>query len=130
MSGIVAGYPMVDVKATLIDGDYREGASTEMAFKVAASMAVKKGCRKAGSILLEPIMSVDVVVPENFLGEVIGDINSRRGKVGKITPKGKISVIKALVPLKEMFGYSTSLRSSSQGRGTFSMQFSHYDHAD
>jgi len=130
LSGVVAGYPMVDVKATLIDGSYREGASTEMAFKVAASMAVKEGCRKAGSILLEPIMSVDVVVPENFLGEVIGDINSRRGKVEKITPKGKVSILKVLVPLKEMFGYSTSLRSASQGRGTFSMQFSHYDHAD
>ncbi|MCD6352862.1 MAG: elongation factor G [Proteobacteria bacterium] len=130
LSGIIVGYPLVDVKATLIDGSYREGASTEMAFKVAASMAVKEGCRKAGSILLEPIMSVDVVVPENFLGEVIGDINSRRGKVGKITPKGKVSILKVLVPLKEMFGYSTSLRSASQGRGTFSMQFSHYDHAD
>ena len=130
LSGVVAGYPLVDVKATLIDGGFREGASSEMAFKVAASMAVKEGCRKAEAILLEPIMSVDVVVPENYLGEVIGDLNSRRGKVEKISPKGKVSVIKALVPLKEMFGYSTSLRSSSQGRGTFSMQFSHYDNAD
>ena len=112
-----------------MNGKYWEGASTEIAYKIAGSMAVKEGCEKAGPILLEPIMSIDVIVPEEFMGEVIGDLNARRGKLGNVTPKGKVSVIKASVPLKEMFGYSTSLRSVSQGRGTFSMQFSHYDHA-
>ncbi|HOC39714.1 MAG TPA: elongation factor G, partial [Thermodesulfobacteriota bacterium] len=100
-----------------------------LAYKIAASMAVKEGCEKAGPVLLEPIMALDVVVPEEFMGEVIGDLNARRGRLGNITPKGKVSVIKAMVPLKETFGYSTSLRSASQGRGTFTMQFSHYDQA-
>jgi len=130
LSGVVAGYPMVDIKITLIGGDYRDGASTEMAYKIAATMAVKKGFEKAEPILLEPIMSIDVIVPEEFMGGVIGDLKSRRGKLENIIPKGKVSVIKARVPLKKMFGYSTSLRSASQGRGTFSMQFSHYDHAE
>ncbi|RLA93564.1 MAG: elongation factor G [Deltaproteobacteria bacterium] len=130
LTGVVAGYPMVDIKISLIGGGYREGVSTEMAYKIAASMAVKEGCEKAKPILLEPIMSIDVVVPEEFVGEVIGDLNARRGKLENITSKGKVSVIKALVPLKQMFGYSTSLRSASQGRGTFSMQFSHYDQAE
>ena len=127
LSGVVAGYPIVDLKITLIEGDYREGASTEIAYKIAASMAVKEGCEKAGAVLLEPIMSMDIVVPEEFIGEVIGDLNARRGKLEGVTPKGKVSMIKALIPLKETFGYSTNLRSVSQGRGTFSMQFSHYD---
>ena len=127
LGGVIAGYPVVDIKITLVHGNYREGASTGMAYKIAASMAVKAGCEKAGPILLEPIMSIDVVVPVEFLGEVIGDLNARRGKLQNITSKGKVSVIKASVPLKEMFGYSTRLRSASQGRGTFSMQFSHYD---
>ena len=105
-------------------------ASTQIAYKIASSMAVKKGCAKAGPVLLEPIMSIDIVVPEEFIGEVIGDLNARRGKLEGITPKGKVSVIKALVPLKETFGYSTNLRSVSQGRGTFSMQFSHYDRTE
>ena len=130
LTGVVAGYPMVDIKISLIGGGYREGVSTEVAYKIAASMAVKEGCEKAKPILLEPIMSIDVVVPEEFVGEVIGDLNARRGKLENITSKGKVSVIKALVPLKQMFGYSTSLRSASQGRGTFSMQFSHYDQAE
>ncbi len=127
LSGVVAGYPMLDFKITLVDAEYRDGISTEMAYKIAASMALKAGCEKAGPVLLEPIMVIDVVVPEEFMGEVIGDLNARRGKLGNVSPKGKVSVIKAHVPLKEMFGYSTSLRSASQGRGTFSMQFSHYD---
>ena len=128
-AGVVAGYQMVDAKITLINGSYREGASTEIAFKIAASLAVREGCEKASPILLEPVMTVDVVVPEEFMGEVIGDLNARRGKLGSITAKGKVSVIRASVPLREMFGYSTSLRSASQGRATFSMQFSHYDRA-
>lgn len=129
LGGVVAGYPVVDIKITLINGSFREGASTEMAFKIAAAMAVKEGSEKAFPVLLEPIMAIEVVVPEEFMGEVIGDLNSRRGKLGNITAKGKVSVINALVPLKDMFGYSTSLRSASQGRGTFTMQFSHYDRA-
>ena len=127
LSGVVAGYPIVDLRVTLLQAGYREGTSTEIAYKIAASMAVKEGCAKAGAVLLEPIMSIDIVVPEEFLGEVIGDLNARRGKLEGVTPKGKVSMIKALVPLKETFGYSTNLRSVSQGRGTFSMQFSHYD---
>jgi elongation factor G len=127
LSGVVAGYPMLDMNVTLINADFRDNIATVMAYKIAASMAVKEGCEKAGPVLLEPIMAIDVVVPEEFMGEVIGDLNARRGKLGKVSPKGKVSVIKASVPLKEMFGYSTSLRSASQGRGTFSMQFSHYD---
>lgn len=127
LSGVVAGYPVVDLSITLIEASYREGASTEIAYKIAASMAVKEGCEKAGAVLLEPIMAMDIVVPEEFLGEVIGDLNARRGKLEGVTPKGKVSMIKALVPLKETFGYSTNLRSVSQGRGTFTMQFSHYD---
>jgi len=130
LSGVVSGYPIVDLKITLIEGDYREGASTEIAYKIAASMAVKEGCEKAGAVLLEPIMSLDIVVPEEFIGEVIGDLNARRGKLEGVTPKGKVSMIKALIPLKETFGYSTNLRSVSQGRGTFSMQFSHYDRTE
>ena len=118
---------MLDAKISLINAELREGVSTDMAYKVAASMAMKEGCEKAGPALLEPIMAIDVVVPEEFMGEVIGDLNARRGKLGNVSPKGKVSVIKASVPLKEMFGYSTSLRSASQGRGTFTMQFSHYD---
>jgi len=127
LSGVVAGYPIVDLKATLLEAEYREGASTAIAYKIAASMAVKEGCEKAGPVLLEPIMSIDIVVPEEFLGEVIGDLNARRGKLEGVTPKGKVSMITALIPLKETFGYSTNLRSVSQGRGTFTMQFSHYD---
>jgi len=127
LTGVVAGYPMLDVKITLINAELREGISSELAYRIAASMAVKEGCEKAGPVLLEPIMAIDVMVPEDFMGEVIGDLNARRGKLENVLPKGKVSVIKAHVPLKEMFGYSTSLRSASQGRGTFTMQFSHYD---
>jgi len=129
LSGVAAGYPVVDVKISLINALLQDSASTELAYKISASMAVKEGCEKAGPVLLEPIMALDVVVPEEFMGEVIGDLNARRGRLGNITPKGKVSVIKAMVPLKETFGYSTSLRSASQGRGTFTMQFSHYDQA-
>lgn len=127
LSGVVAGYPMLDMKITFLSAQLREGISSELAYKVAAAMAIKEGCEKAGPVLLEPIMAIEVVVPEEFMGEVIGDLNARRGKLGTVSPKGKVSVIRASVPLKGMFGYSTSLRSASQGRGTFTMQFSHYD---
>lgn len=130
LSGIIAGYPVVDIKVSLIDVIYREGVSSELGYKIAASMGVKEGCEKARAILLEPFMSVEVVVPDEFTGEVISDLNARKGKLENITAKGKISIIKALVPLKKMFGYSTSLRSATQGRGTFTMQFSHYDQAE
>ncbi|WAC07630.1 MAG: elongation factor G [Thermodesulfobacteriota bacterium] len=129
LSGVIAGYPIVDIKITLIDGTYREGASSEMGYKIAASMGVKEGCEKAGAVLLEPFMSIEVVTPEDFMGEVISDLSARKGKLGNISPKGKVSLIKALVPLKKMFGYSTSLRSATQGRGTFTMHFARYDRA-
>ena len=125
--GIIGGSRVVDVVITLVDGSYHELNSTELGYRVAASMAFKKGCRSANPILLEPIMEVDVVVPEDFMGEIIGDINSRGGKIEEISTKGKLKTIKSLMPLVKMFGYSTDLRSASQGRGTFSMQFSHYD---
>ncbi len=126
-TGIVAGYPVVDVKATILDGSYHEVDSSEMAFKIAGSMAFKNTCRKADPIMLEPIMKVEVVTPEEFLGDVIGDVNSRRGKVQNIMARKKTQVIVVLVPLAEMFGYATDLRSISQGRATYSMHFSHYD---
>ncbi len=125
--GVLAGYPLVDVRVTLFDGSYHEVDSSEMAFKIAASMALKDACKKAGLVLLEPIMDVEVVVPEEYMGEVIGDLNSRRGKVQSMEKRGKAQVIRAYVPLAEMFGYATDLRSKTQGRGTYTMQFSHYD---
>ncbi len=125
--GVLAGYPLVDVRVTLFDGSYHEVDSSEMAFKIAASMALKEACKKAGLVLLEPIMDVEVVVPEEYMGEVIGDLNSRRGKVQSMEKRGKAQVIRAYVPLAEMFGYATDLRSKTQGRGTYTMQFSHYD---
>lgn len=130
LGGVLGGYPVVDIKITLLDAAFREGASSEMGYKIAASMGVKEGCAKAGAALLEPFMSIEVVAPEEFMGEVISDLGSRKGKLENITPKGKVSVIKALVPLKKMFGYSTSIRSATQGRGTFTMQFARYDRAE
>ncbi|RLB05904.1 MAG: elongation factor G [Deltaproteobacteria bacterium] len=121
------GYPVVDVLATLLEAESREGQSSELAFQVAASMAVQKACELGDPVLLEPIMSVEVIVPDEFLGDIIGDLNSRQGKVEEITTKKSIQVVRASVPLSKMFGYSTSLRSASQGRATFTMQFSHYD---
>ncbi|RMD58652.1 MAG: elongation factor G, partial [Nitrospirae bacterium] len=126
-SGVVAGYPVVDVKATLYDGSYHEVDSSEMAFKIAGSMAFKEAAKKAQPVLLEPIMSVEVVTPEEYMGDVIGDLNSRRGKVQSMEKRGNAQVIKALVPLAEMFGYATDLRSKTQGRATYTMQFSHYE---
>jgi elongation factor G len=127
--GVLAGYPMVDVKVTLYDGSYHEVDSDEMAFKIAASMGFKEAARKASPVLLEPIMSVEVVVPEEFMGTIIGDLNSRRGRIEGVDHRAGSQVIRALVPLAEMFGYATQMRSNTQGRATFSMHFAHYDEA-
>ena len=126
-SGILGGYRVVDVKVTLVDGSFHEVDSSEMAFKIAGSIAFKEGCRNAGPVLLEPIMRVDVVVPDEYLGDVMGDLNSRRGHIEGIETRGNAQVICAHVPLAEMFGYATGLRSKTQGRGTFTMQFSRYE---
>lgn len=126
-SGVVAGYPVVDVRATLYDGSYHEVDSSEMAFKIAGSMAFKEAAKKAQPVLLEPIMAVEVVTPEEYMGDVIGDLNSRRGKVQSMEKRGNAQVIKVLVPLAEMFGYATDLRSKTQGRATYTMQFSNYE---
>jgi elongation factor G len=127
--GVLAGYPMVDVKVTLYDGSYHEVDSDEMAFKIAASMGFKEAARKASPVLLEPIMSVEVVVPEEYMGTIIGDLNSRRGRIEGVEHRAGSQVIKSLVPLAEMFGYATQMRSNTQGRATFSMHFAHYDEA-
>ncbi len=125
-SGILAGYPLINIKVTLIDGSFHEVDSSEMAFKVAGSMALKNGCKKAEPILLEPVMSVELVVPEQFMGDVISHLNSRRAKINELTDRAGAKVIKALVPLGEMFGYATDIRSMTQGRGSFTMEFSKY----
>jgi elongation factor G len=126
-AGTLAGYPVVDVKVTVIDGSFHEVDSSEMAFKIAGSMAFKDACKKANPVILEPIMRTEVVVPEKYMGDVIGDLNSRRGKIASMESKNKVQHIKANVPLAEMFGYSTSLRSLTQGRGNYSMEPSHYE---
>jgi elongation factor G len=128
-SGVLAGYPVVDVKITLYDGSYHEVDSNEMAFKIAGSMGFKNGCEKANPVLLEPIMSVEVVVPEDYMGDVIGNLNSRRGRIENMEDRAGVKVVTSLVPLAEMFAYSTSLRGMTQGRGNYTMQFSHYDEA-
>jgi elongation factor G len=125
-NGVLAGYPMVDVKVELVDGSYHDVDSSEMAFKIAGSMGVKEAVRKAGPVLLEPIMDVEVVTPSEYMGDVIGDLSARRGKIGGMTERGGAQVVAASVPLSDMFGYSTTLRSMSQGRAVFHMQFSHY----
>jgi len=127
--GVLAGYEMVDVKATLYDGSYHDVDSNEMAFKIAGSMAFKEAARKASPVLLEPVMSVEVVVPEEYMGTIIGDLSSRRGRIEGIEHRAGSQVIKAMVPLAEMFGYATNMRSSTQGRATFSMHFSRYEEA-
>jgi elongation factor G len=126
-SGPLAGYPMVDIKATLLDGSYHEVDSSELAFKIAGSMALKEAARKASPILLEPMMAVEVVVPEEFMGDVIGDLSGRRGHIQGMESRAGAQVVTARVPLKEMFGYATDLRSATQGRATYTMQFSHYE---
>ncbi len=126
-NGVLAGYPVVDVKVRLVDGSYHEVDSSEMAFRIAGSIATRDALKKAKPILLEPIMEVEVVVPEEYLGDVIGDLNSRRGKVAGILPRKDAQVVEAFVPLSEMFGYATALRSLTQGRAVYTMQFDHYD---
>ncbi len=126
-SGVLAGYPMVDVKASLTYGSYHDVDSSEMAFKIAGSMAIKEAARRAKPVLLEPVMEVEVVAPSEFLGDVMGDLSGRRGKIGGMTQRGEAQVVAADVPLAEMFGYSTTLRSMTQGRAVYSMQFAYYD---
>ncbi|MBI5969324.1 MAG: elongation factor G [Deltaproteobacteria bacterium] len=125
--GVLAGYPMVDVKVTLLDGSFHEVDSSELAFKIAGSIGFKEGAKRARPVLLEPIMVVEVIVPEDFIGEVSGDLSSRRGKITDLEARNGVRVIQAKVPLAEMFGYATQLRSSTQGRATYTMQFSHYE---
>ncbi len=126
-SGTLAGYPVIDFKATLVDGSYHDVDSSEMAFKIAGSMAFKEGCKKAKSVILEPIMKVEITVPEEYMGDVIGDVNSRRGRMEGMDGVDGMQEIRAFIPLSEMFGYATDLRSKTQGRGTYSMEPSHYD---
>ena len=126
-SGILAGYPIIDLKVELIDGSYHDVDSSEMAFKIAGSMALKEGVRRAKPVLLEPIMDVEVVTPSDYMGDIIGDLSARRGRVGGMTERAGARVIGASVPLGEMFGYSTTLRSMSQGRAVYTMQFAHYE---
>ncbi|MHB1683781.1 MAG: elongation factor G [Bacilli bacterium] len=126
-NGIVAGYPMIDVKATIVDGSYHDVDSSEMAFHIAGSMALKNGAHKADPFLLEPIMKVEVVVPEEYMGDIMGDINSRRGRIEGMEARAGAQVIRGFVPLAEMFGYATTLRSRTQGRGTYTMEFSSYE---
>jgi elongation factor G len=126
-SGILAGYPLIDVKATLVDGSFHDVDSSEMAFKIAGSMALKEAVMKASPVILEPMMKVEVEVPEDFLGTVIGDLISRRGHIEGQTSEAGIAKVAAKVPLERMFGYATDIRSNTQGRGIFSMEFSHYD---
>lgn len=126
-SGVMAGYPVVDIKVTLFDGSFHEVDSNDMAFQIAASMAFKEGCKKASPMLLEPIMKLDVVTPKDYMGDVIGDLNRRRGRIEQVEDKGLIQYIHGFVPLSEMFGYATTVRSLSQGRAAYSMEPSHYE---
>ena len=126
-SGVLAGYPVIDLKVELIDGSYHDVDSSEMAFKIAGSMAIKNGVKKSAPVLLEPVMDVEVVTPSDYMGDIIGDLSSRRGKVGGMTDRGDAQIIGASVPLGEMFGYATTLRSLSQGRAVYTMQFAHYE---
>jgi elongation factor G len=126
-SGVLAGYPVVDIKVELIDGSYHDVDSSERAFKIAGSMAFKEAMKRAKPKLLEPMMAVEVTTPEDYVGDVMGNLASRRGRVGNMAPVGNAQVIQASVPLSEMFGYATDLRSMSQGRADFSMQFDRYE---
>lgn len=126
-TGILAGYPVVDVKVTLFDGSYHDVDSSEMAFKIAGSMAFKDATKRANPVLLEPIMDLEVIVPEEYMGDVIGDINSKRGKIQGVRPRSGAQIITAEVPLSEMFGYATDLRSLTQGRAIFTLQFARYE---
>ncbi|WP_404406746.1 elongation factor G [Jeotgalibacillus malaysiensis] len=126
-NGVLAGYPLIDIKARLYDGSYHDVDSSEMAFKIAASMALKNAVSKCNPVLLEPLMRVEVMIPEEYMGDIMGDITARRGRVEGMSARGNTQIVKAFVPLAEMFGYATSLRSNTQGRGTFSMFFDHYE---
>ena len=126
-NGVVAGYPMVDIKVTVYDGSYHEVDSSEMAFKIAGSMGFRSGATKADPVILEPYMKVEVTVPEDYMGDVIGDLNSRRGRIEGMEARNGAQVINAFVPLSEMFGYATDLRSKTQGRGNYSMEVDHYE---
>jgi elongation factor G len=128
-SGVVLGYPVVDVAVCLVDARYKESEASYLAFKVAASMACKDGLQKGSPQLLEPIVAMEILAPEAFMGDIMGDVNARGGKIEALKPKGGIQTIEAIVPLSRTFGYSTALRSATQGRGTFTMRFSHYDKA-
>ncbi len=125
--GVLAGFPMIDIKATVYDGSYHDVDSNEAAFKIAGSMAFQEACRRAGLVLLEPIMKVEVVTPEDFMGSVVGDLNAKRGQIQEMTDRSGAKVIKAMVPLAEMFGYATTLRSNTQGRAAYTMEFDHYE---
>ena len=125
--GVIAGYPMVGVKVSLIDGSYHDVDSSEVAFKIVGSMAFKEAARKANPVLLEPIMDVEVVVPQEYMGDVMADLNSRRGKIGGMYQRADAQVIAARVPLSKMFGYATDLRSLTQGRAVYTMQFARYE---
>jgi len=127
LSGSVAGYPVVDIRVSMADVVIKEGESSAIGYKIAASSAFRDGCVKADPVLLQPIMLVNVISPAEFMGDVIGDINARKGEIQEITPKGNVCEIRALVPLKALFGYSTDLRSATQGRAVFTMQFHAYD---
>jgi elongation factor G len=124
--GVMAGYPMVDIKVTLLDGSYHEVDSSEMAFKIAGSMGFKEGARRANPILLEPIMSIEIITPEEFVGQVVSNLNARRGKTTRLEYRKGTNIISGEVPLANTFGYVTDLRSLTQGRATFTLQFSHY----
>jgi elongation factor G len=126
-NGVKAGYPMVDVRVTLVDGKYHEVDSSEVAFQVAGSLALQEAARRAKPVLLEPVFAVEVVVPEEYMGDVIGDLNRRRGRVHGMEPRGNAQVVTASVPLSEMFGYATDVRTMSQGRATYTMQFEGYE---
>jgi elongation factor G len=128
-NGVIAGYPLVDIKVSLFDGSYHDVDSNEMAFKLAGSLALREGVEQADAVLLEPIMKVEVVTPEDYMGDVMGDLNRRRGIVGGMEDSVSGKIIRASVPLAEMFGYSTDLRSATQGRATYSMEFEKYDEA-
>ena len=126
-NGVIAGYPMDDIKVRLFDGSYHDVDSNEMAFKVAGSMALQNGAKKADPAIMEPIFSIEIIVPEEYLGDVIGDLNTRRGRISGILPRKDAQVVNGTVSLSEMFGYATDLRSVTQGRAIYTMQFSHYD---
>ena len=126
-NGVLAGFPMVDIKAKLYDGSYHDVDSSETAFKVAASLALRAAAKKANPSILEPMMAVEITVPEEYFGDVMGHVNSRRGRVEGSEVRGNAQIVKGMIPLSEMFGYATTLRSATQGRGTFSMTFDHYE---